>query len=57
MMWLTYKQHHYKICLMPYANNKGADQLVYPRGLVSAFVVHCSDRFIHIDAMPKISRL
>ena len=29
---------HAKMCLMPYANNKGADQPAHPR---STFVVRC----------------
>ena len=36
-----YEPGHEKICLMPYANNKGADQAVHPRSLISAFVVRC----------------
>ena len=30
---------HEKMCLMSYANNKGADQPAHPRSLISAFVV------------------
>ena len=37
---------HEKMCLMPYANNKGAAQPVHPRSLISAFVVRCQDRMI-----------
>ena len=37
-----YPQHnepgHEKMCLMPYANNKGADQPAHPHSLISAFV-------------------
>ena len=29
---------HEKMCLMSYANNKGADQPAHPRSLISAFV-------------------
>ena len=29
--------------VMPYANNKGADQPAHPRGLISAFVVRYLD--------------
>ena len=32
---------HEKMYLMPYANNKGADQPAHPRSLISAFVVRC----------------
>ena len=34
---------HEKMCLMSYANNKGADQPAHPRSLISAFVVRCLD--------------
>ena len=42
---------------MPYANNKGTDQPVHPRSLISAFVVCCLDSIIRILAKSKISRL
>ena len=47
-----------KICLMPYANNRGADQPAHP-GLISTIVVHCLDTcsIIPILAKSKISRL
>ena len=32
---------HEKMCLMPYANNKGAGQPAHPRSLISAFIVRC----------------
>ena len=32
---------HEKMCLMLYANNKGADQPAHPRSLISAFIVRC----------------
>ena len=44
------------MCLMSYANNKGADQPTHPRSLISAFVVHCSDS-ISLDSIAEISRL
>ena len=31
-----YEPGHEKMCLMSYANNKGADQHVHPRSLISA---------------------
>ena len=34
---------HEKMCLMSYANNKGADQPAHPRSLISACVVRCLD--------------
>ena len=44
-------------CLMSYANNKGADQPVHPRSLISAFVVHCLDSMVSLDSIAEISRL
>ena len=35
---VVYELRHEKTCLMPYANNKGADQPAHPRSLISAFV-------------------
>ena len=40
-----------------YANNKGADQSVHPRSLISTFVVHCLDSIIPRPAIAEISRL
>ena len=34
----VYEPGHEKMCLMSYANNKGADQPAHPRSLISAFV-------------------
>ena len=48
---------HEKMCLMLYANNKGADQPAHPRSLISAFVVRCLDNIISLDAIAEISRL
>ena len=47
---------HVKTCLMPYANNKGADQPVHPRSLISTFVVRYLDRMICILAISKVSK-
>ena len=47
---------HAKICLMPYATNKGADQPAHPCSLISTFVVHCLDSMICILALSKVSR-
>ena len=44
------------MCLMPYANNKGADQPAHPRSLISTFVVRCLDSMICILARSKVSR-
>ena len=35
----AYEQGHEKMCLMSYANNRGADQPAHPRSLINAFVV------------------
>ena len=42
-MLLIFEPGHEKICLMSYANNKGADQPAHPRTMISAFVVLCLD--------------
>ena len=43
--------------VMPYANNKGADQPAHPRSLISAFVVRCLDSRIPIVSISEISSL
>ena len=43
--------------VMPYANNKGADQPAHSRSLISAFVVRCQDRIIPLVPMSEISSL
>ena len=48
---------HEKMCLMSYANNKGADQTAHPRSLIRAFVVHCLNSIISPDSIAEISRL
>ena len=53
----TYEPGHEKMCLMSYANNKGADQPAHLRSLISAFVVHCLDSIISLDSIAEISRL
>ena len=54
-----YEPGHEKMCLMSYANNKGADQPAHPRSLISAFVVRCLDSVIHVSlvSVTKISSL
>ena len=39
---------------MSHANNKGADQPVHPRSLISAFVVRCLDSVISLVSVTKI---
>ena len=45
------------MCLVSYANNKGADQPAHSRSLISAFVVRCLDSIISLDSIAEISRL
>ena len=54
----TFGPGHTKMCLMPYANNKGADQPAHPRSLISTFVVRCLDSmiYIYILVISKVSR-
>ena len=47
---------HEKMCLMSYANNKGADQTARSRSLISAFVVPSLDSIISLVSRSKISR-
>ena len=53
---LAFEPGHAKTCLMPYANNKGADQPAHPRSLISAFVVRSSDSIISLVSRSEISR-
>ena len=52
----VFEPGHEKMCLMPYVNNKGADQTAHPRSLISAFVVRCQGRMIPLVYICKISR-
>ena len=54
---LYYEPGHEKMCLMSYANNKGADQPAHPRSLISAFVVRCLYSIISLDSIAEISKL
>ena len=45
------------MCLMSYANNKGADQPAHPRSLISTFVVRCLDSVMSLVSVTKISSL
>ena len=49
--------HVMRKSVMPYANNKGADQPAHPRSLNSAFMVHCLDSIISLVSISKISSL
>ena len=57
--WLANKNEpgHEKMCLMPYANNKGADQTAHLRSLISAFVVCCLYSVMSLVSVIKISSL
>ena len=48
---------HEKMCLMSYANNKGADQPAHPRCLIIAFIVRCLDSIISLNFIAENSRL
>ena len=44
------------MCLMAYANNKGADQPAHLHSLISTIVIRCLDSMICIFALSKVSR-
>ena len=50
-------RRHEKTCLVPFANNKGADQPAHSRSLISAFVFRCLGYIIPILAISKNPRL
>ena len=45
------------MCLMSYANNKGADQPAHSRSLISAFVVRNLDSVMSLVSVTKTSSL
>ena len=45
---VPYGPGHAKMCLIAYANNKGADQSVHLRSLISTFVVRCLNSMTYI---------
>ena len=49
--------HFMRKPVMPYATNKGTDQPVHPRSLISAFVVCCLDSIIPLVSISEISSL
>ena len=53
---ITYGPGHAKTCLMPYANNKGADQPAHHRNLISAFIVRSLDNITSLVSRSEISR-
>ena len=42
--------------VLPYVNNKGADQPAHPHSLISTFVFHCLDSIRHLLAITEITR-
>ena len=54
--YLLFGPGHAKMCLMPYANNKGADQPAHPRSLISTFIVRCLDSVMALVSISEISR-
>ena len=54
---LSWSWAWWKNLFMPYANNKGADQPVHLRSLISAFVVRCLDSIIPLVSISNISSL
>ena len=51
---LLYEPGHAKMCLMPYANNKCADQPAHPPSLISAFVVRFLDSIISLVSRSEV---
>ena len=49
-----YEPGHAKMCLMPYANNKGADQPAHSRSLISSFVVRFLDSIISLVSRSEV---
>ena len=49
--------HVMRKLVLPYANDKGADQPAHPRSLISAFVVRCLDSIIPVVSISEISSL
>ena len=43
---IAYEPGYEKMCLMSYANNKGAEQPAHPRSLINAIVIRCLDSMI-----------
>ena len=56
-MSLCHMSHVMRKPIMPFANNKGADQPAHPRSLISAFVVRCPDSIIPLVSISEISSL
>ena len=47
-----FEPRHEKTCLMPYANNRGAEQPAHPRSLISTFV----DRCLNTSIIPTLAK-
>ena len=50
---ITFEPHLEKTCLMPYANNKGANQPVHPPSQIRAYVILCLGCIIAVNAKPN----
>ena len=53
----AYEPGREKMCLIAYANNKGADQPAHPRILINTFIVRYLDSIVCVLAKSKTSRL
>ena len=54
---VTEPRHEKTFVVVPYANNKGADQPAHSRNLISAFEVSCLDSIIPLVSISEISSL
>ena len=48
-----YELGHEKMCVMPYANNKGVDQPAHPCSPISAFIDRCLDSITSLVSISK----
>ena len=56
-LMLFYWATSWQNLLLPYANNKDADQPAHPRSLISVFVIRCLDSIVPLFAIFERSRL
>ena len=54
---LFHLSHIMRTPVLPYANNKGADQPAHPWSQINAFVICCLDSTIPLVSIPKFSSL
>ena len=55
--YLGHMRHVVRKPVLPYVNNRGAEQPAYPRSLISTFIVRFLDSIIPLLAISEISRL